>query len=89
MSKKHYITVARLIADEVEKSSPRAAEPTRLGSISDIARGLADLFAADNSRFDRQRFYFACALDDNGRPQQPEGRTADEPERYTNSAEYR
>jgi hypothetical protein len=66
MSRKHYIDAARLIADEVERTNP-AVEPTRAGSLETIARGLADLFKADNGRFDRQRFYFACALDANGR----------------------
>jgi hypothetical protein len=66
MSRKHYVEVARLIADEVESINP-ATEPTRLISVENIARGMADLFAADNGRFDRGRFYFACALDDNGR----------------------
>ncbi len=66
MSRKDYIATARVIADEVEATNP-AVEPTRALSIERIARHLADTFAADNSRFDRQRFYFACALDDNGR----------------------
>lgn len=62
MSRKDYIAAARLIADEVE-----AADTAATPALERIARGLADLFAADNGRFDRGRFYFACALDDNGR----------------------
>jgi len=67
MSRKHYIAVAKLIADEIESASP-LFEQSRITTCSTIARGLADLFATENSNFDRQRFYFACALDENGRP---------------------
>ena len=66
MTRKHYIEVARVIADEVETLN-LDVEPTRAISCENIARALADIFAADNGRFDRQRFYFACALSDNGR----------------------
>jgi len=66
MSRKHYVEVARLIANEVESINP-AIESTRALTAERVARGLADLFAADNPRFDRQRFYFAAALDENGR----------------------
>jgi len=67
MSRKHYVEVARLIADEIESASP-LFERSRINGASNIARGLADMFAADNGHFDRQRFYFAAALDSNGRP---------------------
>jgi len=71
MSRKHYIEVAKVIADEVE-SINLAVEPTRAISCENIARALADVFKAENSRFDRQRFYFACALSDNGRVERSE-----------------
>lgn len=58
MTRRHYVDVAKVIADEVESSREAAA--------ANIARGLADVFAADNPRFDRQRFYFACALNEQG-----------------------
>ena len=66
-SRKHYIEVAKVIADEVESINVDV-EPTRAMSCENIARALADVFKAENSRFDRQRFrYFACALSANGR----------------------
>ena len=66
MSRKHYIDVAKVIADQVERTN-MSVEPTRAMALENVAHELADVFMRDNSRFDRQRFYFACALDDNGR----------------------
>ena len=69
MSRKDYVSAAKVIADEVE--TPRGTgRPTWEGAsiaCENIARGLADMFKTDNSRFDRSRFYNACKLDDNGR----------------------
>lgn len=71
MSRKHYIETARIIADEVEDSlAPEDMRPlqvVRAETAAVIAVRLADMFKRDNPHFDRQRFYFACALDDNGR----------------------
>jgi hypothetical protein len=77
MSRKDYIAAARIIADIVESSIPndpdtrtrqeRLLGAARRAAAAEVARHLADLFKLDNSNFDRQRFYFACALDDNGR----------------------
>lgn len=73
MSRKHYIETARIIADEVERwtgnEHQRPATYWGAQAASNIARRLADQYAADNARFDRQRFYFACALDEQGRVQ--------------------
>jgi hypothetical protein len=62
MSRKDYVAMAEVIKREID-----AATNTRQArSISNIARGMADTFKRDNSRFDRVRFYHACGLDDNG-----------------------
>lgn len=71
MSRKHYIETARIIADEVEDAlvteHMRTLQIVRAETAAVIAVRLADMFKRDNPHFDRQRFYFACALDDNGR----------------------
>jgi hypothetical protein len=36
-------------------------------AVRELARGLAGMFAADNGRFDRGRFFRACGLDEGGR----------------------
>ncbi len=59
MSKKHYIEIAQAIkASEV----PATAETRK--SIAELAKRLANVFAADNPRFDRARFIKACGVDD-------------------------
>jgi hypothetical protein len=57
---------AELIRSELERFDPLFDTDAR-DAISRIARGLADLHAASNGRFDRQRFYFACGLDEQGK----------------------
>ncbi len=56
MTRGDYVMVARVIVDEVERAED-------LDVIGRIAGGLADVFAADNPRFDRARFLTACGLD--------------------------
>lgn len=59
MTAKHFAAVAGTISDE------RAAFPTDLSvqnALSDVAMGLADIFAADNPRFDRNRFLVAAGV---------------------------
>lgn len=56
MTRKHYIAVAQVLAaanEQVGYLSPDAL-------IKGITEGLADVFAADNPRFDRQRFIAAA-----------------------------
>lgn len=52
MSRKDY----QAIADVIKASSGDV--PT----LTAVAKGIADVFAADNPRFDRERFYDACDL---------------------------
>jgi hypothetical protein len=55
MSRKHYVAVADLLSRSAAKGTDRA-------TVEYLAVGLADIFAADNSRFDRERFLAAVAL---------------------------
>lgn len=59
MSKKHYVAVA----DSLNKVlwTPHTDPAT----LSLVIASLADVFAADNSLFDRKRFYEACLRDSN------------------------
>lgn len=52
MSRKDYEAIARVIREN-EGDIP---------TLVSVAKGVADIFAADNARFDRQRFYAACDL---------------------------
>lgn len=70
MTRKDYIAVARIIADQREKAldtttGPSCAEGWAvLEATRDMAVQMADHFRADNSRFDRGRFYAACGIAD-------------------------
>ena len=59
MSRKHYVKVAAILAAERALAT---SEPERR-TIDNRARSLADVFKADNGRFDRQRFYDAADVD--------------------------
>jgi hypothetical protein len=56
---------AELIRSGLERLDPLFDTPAR-DAISYIARGLADLHASSNPRFDRQRYYHACGLNEQG-----------------------
>ena len=56
MTKKDYEAVARVIR-EVREEFPEGTAPPAL---SYVASGLASVFAANNERFDRQRFIQAA-----------------------------
>ena len=51
MSRKHFIALARAVA--------AIADPVNRRQVAEL---LADVCAAANSRFDRQRFYSACGV---------------------------
>lgn len=53
-SKKDYESIAALIKEATSWGN---------NTVKNIAVGLADIFAADNTRFDRQKFLAACGLD--------------------------
>lgn len=61
MSRKDYIAMAELIHDELNHwQIEHAIEPADV--LRRTAEHMADLFAADNSAFDRLRFFRACGL---------------------------
>lgn len=55
MSRKDYVRSANVIANAQK-------EPSDLVTAREIADGLADVFAADNDKFDRKRFLRACGF---------------------------
>lgn len=59
MSKKHYVAIAGAVNTVLwtQNADPR--------TIALITSALGDVFAADNERFDRHRFYEACLHADN------------------------
>lgn len=65
MSKQNYIAAAAVIKHSVDA---REEEPdfypdgAGMEAIMEVAKGLASMFGADNSRFDRARFLTACGL---------------------------
>lgn len=50
-TKKHYIAIAKIISKHNSG-----------GQLSELVTALADMFAADNSNFDRARFIDACDI---------------------------
>tara|TARA_R100000963_G_C4591135_1_gene68278 strand:+ start:395 stop:598 length:204 start_codon:yes stop_codon:yes gene_type:complete len=63
MSRKHYIQVAKIIADQIEftrQFNNGKIEQHRIAATIQIARDLADMFQRDNAQFDRERFLTAC-----------------------------
>jgi hypothetical protein len=66
ITRTHHKDVAKLIRREVEATkdnpAPHVAEDQILAKIDTIAEGLADLFAQDNPRFNRDLFYKACGV---------------------------
>lgn len=57
MTRKHYVQIAAAF----RKLQPFADEPHHMDQWAADVRGIADTLAADNPRFDRMRFYAACA----------------------------
>lgn len=66
MSRKHYQTAADVIATErariMTSNLTPVARGTALLTTSKIAYGLADMFTADNERFNRDRFLDAAGV---------------------------
>ena len=54
MTRKHYINVAEII-----KAFPHGSTGA---SQAKLAQEFAEMFGADNPRFDRERFYIACGV---------------------------
>ncbi len=63
-SRKDYVAFAEIIAAEIAVS--RCMEPeqgkVKQETAKSIASAMADMFATDNSRFDRARFLAACGI---------------------------
>ena len=60
MSRRHFVAVAAIIADERKRNSD---SPRTLATIDRMARELASEFKAANARFDRCRFLTACGVE--------------------------
>lgn len=58
MTKKDYIKVAAILKSRLQRTTDVMSSVV----IRAIAADLADMFLADNDRFDRQRFLTACGL---------------------------
>jgi Fe-S-cluster formation regulator IscX/YfhJ len=59
MTKKHYEAIAQVINDEIRPYSPEAVQSTTYNVINN----LADYFADDNPKFNRERFLEACGIE--------------------------
>lgn len=66
MSSKHYREAASVIASAVSEANDRGSEHTDaiLRTVEVVADGLARMFKADNSAFNRATFFDACNLTD-------------------------
>lgn len=61
MSRKDYEAIAAIIAGDIA-SKRDACNVDVEDVLRNVARSMADHFARDNARFDRQRFYAACGI---------------------------
>ena len=59
MTKKHYEAIASII--ECNTMGQHVTTPGKI--LDNIAEDLADYFATDNPRFDRDKFMIACGFD--------------------------
>lgn len=62
LSRKHYKAIAEIIKTQKDLADIFAGKEFATQRIDDVATGLADHFAKDNPRFDRERFLAACGL---------------------------
>lgn len=63
MSRKQYQAMAEALKSERQYiDSTDGTRSPRLSQWSRDVQAVADVFASDNGRFDRQRFYAACGL---------------------------
>lgn len=56
--KRHFVAIAKILAGEYAAADNVLARAT----VDAIARSLADLFVAENARFNRGRFYHAVGI---------------------------
>ena len=57
MTKRDYIAVAAILRGDIESQTPKCKL-----ALQNTGRSLADMFARDNHRFDRDRFYIAAGI---------------------------
>ncbi|HWV45626.1 MAG TPA: hypothetical protein VN039_06345 [Nitrospira sp.] len=64
MTRKHYIATAAMFADMMDGMSIIGSNfiAGYARAIVDAANNMADIFEADNPRFDRDKFIKACGL---------------------------
>ena len=65
MTRRDYVKVANMLAGELAMAKTSADSAVRWAKIRQVVRitySMADIFAQDNSNFDRQRFYDAVGL---------------------------
>ena len=63
MTKRHFDTVAKIIAYEMIRVKSQGKSGSRIDSIKTIAVDLARNFNGFNERFDKGRFLKACGMD--------------------------
>lgn len=65
MTRKTYVATAAVVRRELDGLAGMATVPATLCRLTLLgtAEGLADMFAADNPRFDRDRFLDACGFE--------------------------
>lgn len=59
-TRQHYKAIAEIIKAQKDLTGVFAGKQFAAQKIDDIATGLADYFAKDNPRFDRDKFLQAC-----------------------------
>ena len=65
MTRKDYVRFAEMYAGEIALARHGITNhPDVWLKVHDLIRSTADIFAQDNPRFDRARFYLACGLED-------------------------
>lgn len=60
MSRKHYIQFAIMFKEQLEDSY----NSTSRGTIISIIQETMKIFKSDNTRFDSEKFWLACGLED-------------------------
>lgn len=60
MTRKDYRVIAQAIHERWEQSAHIQNGPVRRAHYAEIINSLAGVFAADNPRFDREKFQRAC-----------------------------
>lgn len=59
-TRKHYEECARIIREQFAYLTAIEANPEAKATVARVAIGLRSMFAADNPRFDAERFARAC-----------------------------